>query len=196
MTWTAFDCDDVATVDPTNTTTAALHTIHVSTPRENCPKLSTAGHHKCFPTRNRHLGLKQGQSALRSRGAGSENSALLVQLAIYSQSGRALSLANNYPEGPEHNRNLEQQGLRSANATLQCIGPLASVDDEEGPAMNMWLVVLPLLRFGLSHLPRTASPIYNAAVAAAPAESATDCAPGAHQPLQTLQTSLPLPPPA
>ncbi|KAG8786484.1 hypothetical protein FRC12_016502 [Ceratobasidium sp. 428] len=43
----------------------------------------------------------------------------------------------------------------------------------------MWLVVLPLLRFGLPHLPRTASPIYNAAMAAAPAKSAADPAPGA-----------------
>ncbi|KAG8722130.1 hypothetical protein FRC09_006758 [Ceratobasidium sp. 395] len=185
MTWTVFACDDVATVDPTKTITSASHTIrdiiygekHTRYVYDDSQLIFAA---PSFPTRNRHLGLTQcRRSALQSRGPGSENSVLLVRLTIHSQSGRALSLANNYLESPEHNRNPEQQGLRFANATLQCIGPLASVDDEEGPAMNMWLVVLPLLWFGLSHLPRTASSIYNAAVAAAPAESTTNSAPGA-----------------
>ncbi|KAG8725351.1 hypothetical protein FRC09_001701 [Ceratobasidium sp. 395] len=48
--------------------------------------------------------------------------------------------------------------------------PLANVDDEEGLAMNMWLVI---------QIPRTASPIYNVAIATALAESIADPAPGA-----------------
>ncbi|KAG8724613.1 hypothetical protein FRC09_016583 [Ceratobasidium sp. 395] len=49
------------------------------------------------------------------------------------------------------------------NLELVCIGSLANAHNEEGP------------------LPRTASPIYNAAVATASAESAADPAPGANK---------------
>ncbi|KAG8780553.1 hypothetical protein FRC12_022839 [Ceratobasidium sp. 428] len=49
------------------------------------------------------------------------------------------------------------------NLELMCIGSLANAHNEEGP------------------LPRTASPIYNAAVATASAESTADPAPGANE---------------
>ncbi|KAG8745951.1 hypothetical protein FRC12_014397 [Ceratobasidium sp. 428] len=60
--------------------------------------------------------------------------------------------------------------------------------------MNMWPVVL---RFGLPHLSRTASPIYHAAVATAPAESPADPAPGAPPALVNVadQPATPTPTP-